>query len=83
MKKLVIAVGLLTAGVTPALASECPALHQQVMAEAERRFDNGAWDAKQLAAQGAKLHGDGNHADSVAKYEEAAKAAGITLNRKK
>jgi hypothetical protein len=83
MKNLAFAIGFLAAGVAPAFASECPALHQQVMAEAERRFDNGAWDAKQLAGQGAKLHAEGKHADSVAKYEEAAKAAGITLTHKK
>ena len=83
MKKFAIAIGFLTVGVTPVLASECPALHQQVMAESQRRLDNGAWNAKQLAAQGAKLHEEGKHAESVVKYEEAAKAVGITLTRKK
>jgi hypothetical protein len=83
MKKLAIAIGFLAAGVTPALAAECPVLHQQVTTEAQRRLDNGAWNAKQLAAQGAKLHEEGKHADSVVKYEEAAKAVGITLIRKK
>lgn len=83
MKGLAITIGFVALGVSPAFASECPALHQQVMAEAQRRFDNGAWDAKQLAAAGEKLHADGKHAESVVKYEEAGKAAGITLTRKK
>jgi hypothetical protein len=83
MKQFAIGIGFVITGVSPALASECPVLHQQVMAEAQRRLDNGAWNAKQLAAQAAKLHEDGKHADSVTKYEEAANAAGITLTRKK
>ena len=83
MKTLVLTVGLLATGSGVALASECPMLHQQVMSEAQRRVDSGAYNAKQLASQGEKLHADGKHADSAAKYEEAAKAAGITLTRKK
>jgi hypothetical protein len=34
-------------------------------------------------AEGDKLHKDGKHAESVKKYEEAAKGAGLTLTRKK
>jgi len=36
-------------------------------------------NAKQLAAQAWALHQAGKHSESVAKYDEAAKAAGITL----
>jgi hypothetical protein len=82
MKTLVLAMGFLAAGIGSAVASECPLLHQQVMSEAQRRLDSGAYTAKQLAAEGEKLHADGKHAESMAKYEEAAKAVGITLTRK-
>jgi hypothetical protein len=83
MLKIVVAVATLMIGAAPVLANECPLLHQQVMAEAQRRLDSGAYTAKQLAAEGEKLHADGKHADSAAKYEEAAKAIGITLTHKK
>jgi hypothetical protein len=33
--------------------------------------------------QASALHTEGKHAESVAKYEEAAKAVGVTLDRKK
>ena len=33
--------------------------------------------------QASALHSEGKHADSVAKYEEAAKGVGVTLDRKK
>ena len=38
--------------------------------------------AELLAAEGAALHKAGQHDASVAKYEEAAKAMGITLSHK-
>ncbi len=41
-----------------------------------------AANAKQLAAQAWALHQAGKHQESVAKYDEAAKAAGITLKHK-
>jgi hypothetical protein len=66
----------------PALAHECPLLHQQVMAAAEYRLDDAAYKAKMLAAEGEALHKAGKHDDSVAKYEEAAKAMGINLTHK-
>jgi hypothetical protein len=83
MKEMTIAFAMFVAVASPALANECPLLHQQVMAEAQRRLDAAAYTAKQLAAEGEKLHTDGKHAESMAKYEEAAKGMGITLTHKK
>jgi hypothetical protein len=80
-----IGAGLVIAALAaaPAYASECPALHSQVMAQTGNRFDAASHTAKALAAEGDKLHKDGKHAESVKKYEEAAKGAGLTLTRKK
>jgi hypothetical protein len=45
--------------------------------------DKGKADqAKKLTAEAQKLHDEGKHADSVKKAEEAAKVAGITLQKK-
>lgn len=82
MRTALLTLGLIAGTVTPAFASECPLLHAQVATAVGNRFDAGAHTAKGLAAEGEKLHKDGKHVDSVKKYEEAAKAAGITLKRK-
>jgi hypothetical protein len=39
--------------------------------------------ARESMKQGAALHSQGKHAESEAKYEEAAKAVGAKLDRKK
>lgn len=66
----------------PALASECLALIKQVQDGVGNRFDNAKYQALALAAEAEKLHKEGKHAESVAKAEAAAKAAGINLKRK-
>jgi hypothetical protein len=66
----------------PALASQCPALIKQVRDGVGNRFDNAKYQALALAAEAEKLHNDGKHAESEAKAEAAAKAAGITLKKK-
>jgi len=43
----------------------------------------GNHDAEADGKQASTLHQEGKHADSVAKYEEAAKTVGVTLDRKK
>ena len=53
----------------PALAFQCPKLIGQINAEANRRFDSAAYDAKIKSAEAAKLHAEGKHAES----EKAAK----------
>ena len=82
MKTVLMTIVALGFAVSPALANECPLLHAQVMAEAGKRLDAGAYQAKMLAAEGEALHKAGKHTESIAKYEEAAKAMGITLTHK-
>jgi hypothetical protein len=77
---LSLAIVALLAG--PALATECPTLIKQVRDGVGMRFDNAKYAALNLAAEAEKLHSEGKHAESVAKAEEAAKAAGITLKKK-
>ena len=82
MKTVLMTIVALGFAVSPALANECSLLHAQVMAAADYRLDDAAYKAKMLAAEGETLHKAGKHAESVAKYEEAAKAMGITLTHK-
>ena len=82
MKTILLTITALGFAVSPALASECPLLHKQVMAAAEYRLDDAAFKAKTIAAEGDALHKAGKHDESVAKYDEAAKAMGITLTHK-
>src|SRR5262249_61794439 len=79
MKSFVIALVVAAAAAGPALANECPTLQAQIDAALSRRSDPNATIAKQLAAQAWALHQAGQHTESVAKYDEAARAAGITL----
>jgi hypothetical protein len=82
MKTLLLTIAALGLAVAPALANECPLLHKQVMAAADSRLDDAAYKARMLAGEGEALHKAGKHAESAAKYEEAAKAMGITLTHK-
>ena len=82
MKTFVIALVVAAAVAGPALANECPTLQAQIDAALSRRSNPNAAIAKQLAAQAWALHQAGKHAESVAKYDEAAKMAGITLQHK-
>ena len=82
MKRYVMALVLVASAAGPALAGQCPALQAQIDKAVGTRADAAAANTKVLAAQGWKLHQDGKHAESVAKYDEAAKAAGITLQKK-
>lgn len=83
MKKLIIGMAMVAFAATPALAMECPLLQQQIDAAVGNRIDATSANAKALAAEAWSLHAGGKHADSVKKYDEAAKAAGITLKHKK
>jgi hypothetical protein len=82
MKRFASALILVAAMAGPALATECPTLQAQIDAAVGTRYDPGATNAKALAAEAWALHQAGKHAESVAKYDEAAKAAGITLKHK-
>jgi hypothetical protein len=82
MKSFVAALVMVVAAAAPALASQCPMLQAQIDKAIGTRFDPGAANARSLAAQANSLHAAGKHAESEAKYDEAAKAAGITLEKK-
>ena len=82
MKSFVTALVLVVSAAGPALAGQCPMLQAQIDRAVGNRFDAGAANARQLAAQANTLHTTGKHTESEAKYDEAAKAAGITLQKK-
>jgi hypothetical protein len=82
MKRFVTALALIASTASPALANECPLLQAQIDKAIGTRADSGAANAKELAAQAWALHQAGKHQESVVKYDEAAKAAGITLQHK-
>ena len=82
MKRFVSAFVLVASTASPVLATECPTLQAQVDAALGTRYDPGAANARQLAAEAWALHQAGKHAESVAKYDEAAQAAGIKLTHK-
>jgi hypothetical protein len=82
MKSFVTALVLVALAAGPALASQCPTLQAQIDRAIGNRFDPGAANARSLASQANSLHVAGKHAESEAKYDEAAKAAGITLQKK-
>lgn len=82
MKTVLMTIAALGFAVSPVLAHECPLLHKQVMAAADYRLDDAAYKAKTMAGEGDALHKAGKHDESVAKYDEAAKAMGITLVHK-
>ena len=83
MKRFVIALILVASAAGPALAGQCPALQAQIDKAVGNRADATAANTKVLASQAWSLHQGGKHAESEAKYDEAAKAAGITLEKKK
>jgi hypothetical protein len=82
MKSFVTALVLVVSAAAPALANQCPLLQAQIDKAIGTRYDPSAANAKQLASQAWTLHQQGKHAESEAKYDEAAKAAGITLQKK-
>ncbi len=82
MKSFVTALVLVASAAAPALAGQCPLLQAQIDKAIGTRYDPSAANARQIAAQANDLHKAGKHAESEAKYDEAAKAAGITLQKK-
>lgn len=83
MVVLAVVVAVAVAGVSLVEANQCPLLIKQLkdgvakVADAKTRTE-----VEQLIAEAQKLHDQGRHADSVKKAEEAAKAAGITLQKR-
>ena len=86
MKGLITGVALGVAiafGAGVAGAGQCPLLIKQLNDGIAKVSDaKKAEEAKKLVAEAQKLHDSGKHAESVAKADEAAKVAGITLTKK-
>ncbi len=72
----VVAVGTVLA-TGPALAFQCPKLIAQINNEPGNRLDGAGYDARQKAAEAAKLHADGKHADSVKVAQEGLTMLGM------
>ena len=85
MKLLSIAIATALVGLcgAPALANECPLLQRQMDRLVGNRVDAASYQAKELMKEATALHKDGKHAESVAKYDEAAKIIGVSLEHKK
>ena len=82
MRIIAIALAVIGFAAGPALAGQCPALIKQITDQTGNRLDNGANAARELAREAEVLHKDGKHAQSEAKAQEAANAAGIKLIKK-
>ena len=86
MKRILAAVSMAAAvafGAGLVEAGQCPLLIKQLNEGIAKVSDKGKADqARKLVAEAEKLHADGKHADSVKKCDEAAKVAGITLQKK-
>jgi 2-keto-3-deoxy-L-rhamnonate aldolase RhmA len=85
MRLLSIAIATALVGIFggPALAGECPMLQTQMERQVNNRVDGAAYTARENMKQASALHQSGKHAESVARYDEAAKAVGVKLEHKK
>ncbi len=80
MKISVIGLTLILTSAVPVLAADppaCTAPQAQIEAEANRRLDGGAFDAKILLQQAAKLCAEKKDAEAQETYTKAAQAAGM------
>jgi hypothetical protein len=91
-ESLVLAVALVGSIVGNALAQtpapaqtppppDCAAMIKSVNDRVANRFDTGRHTAVTLTGQAAAMHKDNKTADCMAKVEEAAKAAGLAMNK--
>jgi hypothetical protein len=82
MKKILMALVLVLATASAALANQCPLLIKQIEDATAGKTDDQSKKAQALAKEAKALHDAGKHADSVAKADEAAAAIGLTLKKK-
>ena len=68
---------ILLAVVAPAAATQCPARIRRVYDAAATRFVERAYDARDKAAEAARLHGEGRHEDAEKIATEGLKLLGI------
>lgn len=84
MKGLLIGLVGLALMANPAVANQCPLLIKQLNETVGKMKadDPKAKQGAALIAEAQKLHDAGQHAESVAKAEEAAKVLGVKLEKK-
>ncbi len=86
MKRLMALVAVVVAlafGASLVEAGQCPLLIKQLKDGVAKVADSKKKaDVEKMIAEAQKLHDEGKHAESVKKCEEAAKVAGITLQKK-
>ena len=82
MKIALVVLALVASAAGPAMAGQCPALQAQMDKALGQRYDAGAANAKVMVKDAMALHAAGKHDESVAKFDDAAKAAGVTLQKK-
>ena len=78
MKKLIAFSAVVTLALaSPAFAFQCPKLIKQINDTASNRFDAAASQGKLDAADAAKLHAEGKHAESEKLAKEALAKLGV------
>jgi len=82
MKIALTVLALVASATGPAFAGQCPDLAAQMDKALGQRYDAGATNAKVMVKDAVALHQAGKHDESMAKLDEAAKAAGVTLQKK-
>ena len=83
MAVLAVVVAIAFLGVTLAEANQCPLLIKQLKdASAKITDTKKKTEVDKLIAEVQKLHDTGKHADSVKIADEAAKVAGVKLEKK-
>jgi hypothetical protein len=82
MRSLMILVALVAFTVVSAgsaAAFQCPKLVAQIDGLAGNRFDDTAWRARNLAAEGKKLHTEGKHPEAEKKGIEGLALMGVKV----
>ena len=82
MKIALTVLALVASAAGPAIAGQCPNLAAQLDNALGQRYDAGATNAKAMVKDALALHQAGKHDESEKMLDEAAKAAGVTLQKK-
>ena len=82
MKIALTVLALVASAAGPAIASQCPSLADQMDKALGQRYDAGATNAKVMVKDAMALHQAGKHDESMKMLDEAAKTAGVTLQKK-
>jgi hypothetical protein len=82
MKTALTVLALVASAAGPAFAGQCPDLAAQMDKALAQRYDAGAANAKVMVKDAVALHQAGKHDESVKMLDDAAKTAGVTLQKK-